>query len=91
MAGVPRGSTLYKAKGCDACNGKGVRGRVGIYEVMKMGPELRQMVAKNAQTEIIHAKALELGMLDLRKYAAWLLVEGMTSVEEVLQVVSVQD
>jgi type IV pilus assembly protein PilB len=88
---VPRGSTLYKAKGCDACNGKGVRGRVGIYEVMKMGPELRQMVAKNAQTEIIHAKALELGMLDLRKYAAWLLVEGMTSVEEVLQVVSVQD
>ncbi len=88
---VPRGSTLYKAKGCDACNGKGVRGRVGIYEVMKMGPELRQMVAKNAQTELIHAKALELGMLDLRRYAAWLLVQGLTSVEEVLQVVSVQD
>ena len=89
--GVPRGSTLYKAKGCDACGDKGLRGRVGIYEVMNMTPELRQLVAKGGLTEEIHAKALALGMLDLKKYAAWLLTEGQTTVEEVLQVVSVQD
>jgi type IV pilus assembly protein PilB len=89
--GLPRGSTLFKGMGCDACGAKGVKGRVGIYEVMKMGPELRALVAKGALTEEIHATALKLGMLDLKKYAGVLLLEGLTSVEEVLQVVSVQE
>ena len=89
--GLAKGSTIYKGKGCDACNGKGVKGRVGIYEVMKMNAELRQMVAKGALTEDIHNTALRMGMWDLKKYAAWLLTEGLTTVEEVLQVVSVQE
>ena len=89
--GMPKGTTIYKGKGCDACNMKGVKGRVGIYEVMKMNAELRQMVAKGALTEDIHNTALRLGMWDLKKYAAWLLTEGLTTVEEVLQVVSVQE
>ncbi len=89
--GLPRGATVYRGRGCDACSGKGVRGRVGIYEVMKMNARLRQMVAKGAITEEIHRAALEEGMLDLKKYAALLLLNGDTSVEEVLQVVSVQE
>jgi len=88
---LPRGSKMYKGKGCDTCGGKGVKGRVGIYEVMKMNAELRQMVAKGALTEDIHNRALQLGMLDLKKYAGILLLNGDTSVEEVLQVVSVQE
>jgi type II secretory ATPase GspE/PulE/Tfp pilus assembly ATPase PilB-like protein len=89
--GLPKGSTLYKGKGCDVCGGKGLKGRVGIYEVMKMNPELRQMVAKNGNAEDIHAAALRSGMLDLKAYAGVLLLNGDTTVEEVLQVVSVQD
>ncbi len=89
--GLPPKSILWKAKGCDACSGKGVKGRIGIYEVMKMNAELRSMVAKGALTEELHAAALRLGMLDLKKYAALLLLNGDTSVEEVLQVVSVQE
>ncbi len=89
--GLPPKSILWKGKGCDNCNGKGVKGRIGIYEVMKMNAELRQMVAKGALTEDIHNAALRLGMLDLKKYAALLLLNGDTSVEEVLQVVSVQE
>ena len=89
--GMPKGTMIFKGKGCDACGGKGLKGRVGIYEVMKMNAELRQMVAKGALTEDIHNAALKNGMLDLKKYAAWLLTEGLTTVEEVLQVVSVQD
>jgi type IV pilus assembly protein PilB len=89
--GLPKGSTLYKGKGCEACGGKGLKGRVGIYEVMKMNPELRQMVAKGANTDDIHAAALRHGMLDLKLYSAFLLLNGDTSVEEVLQVVSVQE
>jgi len=89
--GLPHGSKFWKGKGCDTCGGKGVKGRVGIYEVMKMNAELRAMVAKGALTEDIHNAALRLGMLDLKKYAGLLLLEGLTSVEEVLQVVSVQE
>jgi type IV pilus assembly protein PilB len=89
--GLPPKSLVWKGRGCPECNGKGARGRVGIYEVMKMNAELRQMVAKSALTEDIHKRALELGMLDLKKYAALLLLNGDTSVEEVLQVVSVQE
>jgi type IV pilus assembly protein PilB len=89
--GLPRGSKFWKGRGCDGCGGKGVKGRVGIYEVMKMNAELRAMVAKGALTEDIHAAALRCGMLDLKKYAGLLLLEGLTSVEEVLQVVSVQE
>jgi len=89
--GLPKGSTLYKAKGCEICGGKGLKGRVGVYEVMKMNPELRGMVAKAANTEEIHAAALRHGMLDLKMYSAYLLLNGDTSVEEILQVVSVQE
>jgi type IV pilus assembly protein PilB len=89
--GLPPKSKLFRGKGCETCNGKGVKGRIGIYEVMKMNAELRSMVAKAALTEDIHNAALRIGMLDLKKYAALLLLNGDTSVEEVLQVVSVQD
>jgi type IV pilus assembly protein PilB len=89
--GLPKGAPVCRGRGCDACNGKGVKGRIGIYEVMKMNARLRQMVAKGAITEDIHKAALEEGMLDLKKYAALLLLNGDTSVEEVLQVVSVQE
>jgi type IV pilus assembly protein PilB len=89
--GLPAKSMLWRGKGCEMCNGKGVKGRIGIYEVMKMNAELRAMVAKSALTEDIHNAALRMGMLDLKKYAALLLLNGDTSVEEVLQVVSVQE
>ena len=89
--GLPPKSKLFRGKGCETCNGKGVKGRIGIYEVMKMNAELRSMVAKAALTEDIHNAALRIGMLDLKKYSALLLLNGDTSVEEVLQVVSVQD
>jgi type IV pilus assembly protein PilB len=89
--GLPSGSMLWKGMGCDKCGSKGVKGRVGIYEVMKMNAELRAMVSRGARAEEIHVAALNSGMIDLKKYSGILLLEGLTSVEEVLQVVSVQD
>ncbi len=89
--GLPRGSKVFKGRGCDACGGKGVKGRIGIYEVMKMNAELRALVAKGSSTDEMHNAALRNGMLDLKKYAGLLLLNGDTSVEEVLQVVSVQE
>lgn len=86
---MPEGTTIYRGRGCHVCGGKGVRGRVGIYEVMKLTPRLRGMIGTGARAEEIHAAALEEGMIDLKRYSAQLLAEGLTSVEEVTSVVSV--
>jgi type IV pilus assembly protein PilB len=87
--GLTEGATIYRGKGCNACGGKGVRGRVGVYEVMKVTPRLRAMIGSASRSEEIHAAAVEEGMVDLKRYSAWLLTEGLTSVEEVTSVVSV--
>jgi type IV pilus assembly protein PilB len=87
--GLAEGATIFRAKGCAACGGKGVRGRVGVYEVMRVTPRLRAMIGSAARSEDIHAAAVEDGMIDLKRYSAWLLAEGLTSVEEVTSVVSV--
>ncbi len=85
------GTTLYRGRGCTVCGGKGVKGRIGIYEILRMSSSLRQMVGAGASAEAIHAAALAAGMVDLRQYAALLLTEGLTTVEEVMSVVSVRD
>ncbi len=85
--GLEKGTTLYQGKGCPECNGRGVRGRVGIYEVMKIDAELRKMVARQTLTEEIHECAVAHGMVDLKAYATQLLLDGETSLEEVMQVV----
>jgi type IV pilus assembly protein PilB len=89
--GIPSGSTLYRAKGCDNCSGKGFRGRVGIYEVLRMNSEMRTLVAARARAEDIHAKAVAQGMLDLKAYAGLLLTAGDVSAEEVMRGISVSD
>ena len=89
--GLAEGTTLYRARGCSHCGGKGVKGRIGIYEVMRMTPALRQLIARGSSAEDIHAAAVENGMLDLRRYAALMLEQGLTSTEEVTSVVSMGD
>jgi type IV pilus assembly protein PilB len=89
--GLPPGSRLYRGRGCAACGGKGVKGRVGIYEVMRLTPALRQLVSSGATAEAIHAAAVSDGMIDLKRYAALLLIEGLTTAEEVTSVVSMRE
>ena len=84
------GATIYRGAGCAACGGKGVKGRVGIYEVMRMNARLRTMVGNGARAEEIHAAAVEQGMVDLKRYSALLLTNGLATVEDVMSVVSVE-
>jgi len=86
--GLAEGTTLYRGRGCASCSNRGVRGRIGIYEVLRMTPALRALVAGNSTADDIHA-AVASGMIDLKRYAAILLQEGLTTVEEVTSVVAV--
>jgi type IV pilus assembly protein PilB len=83
--------TFYRHKGCDKCSGTGYRGRVGVYEVLRMTADLRRLVAGGGSSEAISALAIKNGMITLKDYTVWLLKNGWTTMDEGLQVVSVQE
>lgn len=83
--------TFYRQRGCDKCSGTGYRGRAGVYEVLRMNADLRRMVAGGGSAEAISGLAIKNGMKTLKDYSVWLLQNGWTTMDEVLQVVSVQE
>lgn len=87
---LPPRTTLFRGRGCLACGGKGVKGRVGIYEVMRITPRLRQLIAAGASSDDIHTAAIAEGMVDLKGYSSRLLTGGLSTVEEITSVVSVR-
>ena len=76
---------IYKGAGCDRCNGTGYKGRVGLFEVMEMNDELRELVIIGASSIEIRKKAIELGMVTLRESGLCKLREGITTIEEVVK------
>jgi len=88
--GLAPGTKIFKGGGCNECGNRGVRGRIGIYEVMRMNAALRQMVGTGKRAEEIAEAALAAGMIDLKRYSAILLTEGLTTVEEVTSVVAIE-
>lgn len=77
---------VYKAKGCSACLDTGYSGRLGVHEIMLMDDEVRAMVMKNADAPSIKKKAMEKGMKTLREVAADKVLQGETTIEEILRV-----
>jgi type IV pilus assembly protein PilB len=78
--------TIYKGKGCTVCNFTGMKGRVALYEVMTMSPELRDMILKGGQASELRALAQSQGMRTLRQAGLMKVLEGTTTIEEVLRV-----
>jgi len=86
---IPQGLgtiNFYKGKGCQTCNFTGMKGRVAIYEVMPATTELRDMILRNATTNEILGVAISQGMKTLRQNALQKVIDGVTTVEEVLRV-----
>ncbi|WJL94327.1 ATPase, T2SS/T4P/T4SS family [Microbacterium sp. ET2] len=77
---------LYRAAGCPACSGTGYRGRVGVHEVMAMTDELETLVVRTATGTEMRELALEQGMTTLRDDGWAKVLEGLTTIEEVLRV-----
>jgi type IV pilus assembly protein PilB len=78
--------TFYRGKGCATCNFTGMKGRVAIYEVMPVTEALRDMILKNAATADIREQAQKDGMKTLRQAGLMKVIEGTTTVEEILRV-----
>lgn len=74
---------LMRGKGCNSCNGSGIRGRIAIFELMKFTPKLREAVLRGASTAELSRLAREEGMRTLRRSALIKLKRGETTIEEV--------
>ena len=90
MAGAESDVTFFRAhrhdgtgKPCPKCNGSGYKGRVGVYEVLRMNEELATAVSSGASTDVIRQLALESGMVTLLGYSLDLVRQGHTTLEEV--------
>jgi type IV pilus assembly protein PilB len=80
-----KGLHILRPKGCDACNKTGYKGRTALFEVMKVDEDIREMILSRAQSRAIKKKAIEKGMLTLRRSGLTKIKGGVTSVEEVLR------
>ena len=76
---------FWFGKGCETCNGTGYRGRVGIYELLDIREPIRQLIVERAPSVVIRQKGMELGMTTLRQDGIRNILEGVTTVEEVLK------
>ena len=79
------GKTFFRGRGCDKCSGSGYKGRLGLYELLVMTDELRDLVVRNASTEEIRDLARKAGMVTLRDSGMVNMFEGHTTADEVIR------
>jgi type IV pilus assembly protein PilB len=77
--------TVHHGRGCATCNSTGYKGRVGLYEVMEINDELRELILVGASALELKKKALEHGMITLRRSGLTKVALGQTTMEEVLR------
>ncbi len=80
-----KGKKFFRGKGCETCNRTGYKGRVGLFELMVMNDDLRDMVVRNASTDELRTAARSFGMITLRDAGMDAIFNGMTTAEEVIR------
>jgi type IV pilus assembly protein PilB len=76
---------LYRGRGCDRCNGNGYKGRVGLFEVMELTEDIRELILSGATAVELRRKAIEEGMITLRQSGLQKIREGITTIDEVVR------
>jgi type IV pilus assembly protein PilB len=80
-----RGKKFYRGKGCDNCNRTGYKGRVGLFELMLLNDDIRDMIIRNASTDELRDAARANGMVTLRIAGMEAVYHGTTTAEEVIR------
>src|SRR5438132_1471094 len=75
----------YKGKGCATCNNTGYKGRIGLYEVMEVNDDIRELILIGASALELRKKSIEDGMITLRESGLQKIRNGVTTIEEVLR------
>jgi len=88
-AGIPEDTfpdgKVYKGKGCSHCQQSGYKGRIGLYEIMPISPEIRKLILKNTSADVICKQAIKEGMKTLRDDGIEKIKKGVTTIEELMR------
>ncbi|WP_257305040.1 type IV-A pilus assembly ATPase PilB [Geothrix campi] len=82
---IQRGITFYKPVGCDICNKRGYKGRVGLYEVLEMSETLKDMILTGASAIELREQGQKEGMITLRRSGCRKVLDGVTTIEEIIR------
>ncbi|MDD2554421.1 MAG: GspE/PulE family protein [Desulfotomaculaceae bacterium] len=85
FAGLAPGTSLFAGAGCEICNFTGYKGRIAIYEVMTLSPELQNIILQNVSTEEIKQAAVSAGMVTLKEDGLKKAAAGLTTVKEIMR------
>lgn len=88
-AGIPKGTfpdgKIFKGKGCTNCNQTGYKGRIGLYEVMPISPEIRSLILKGGSSDDIAKQAAKEEMFTLRDDGIDKVKQGVTTIDELMR------
>jgi type IV pilus assembly protein PilB len=76
----------FKGRGCDVCGGTGYKGRIALYEVMPFGDKLKELVLQGCSSAELKVEMMKMGVKTLRMSGLAMVVEGVTTIEEVVRV-----
>ncbi|MCL1908176.1 MAG: type IV-A pilus assembly ATPase PilB [Holophagaceae bacterium] len=82
---IRMGITAMKGQGCEVCGGRGYKGRVGLYEVMEISETLKDMILTGASAIELREQGVKEGMLTLRRSGCRKVLDGVTTVEEIVR------
>jgi len=82
---------LHRGKGCNYCHSSGYKGRKGIFEIMQITPGHRNLIDSKATVDELREYSLSMGMTTLKESAARLVLEGVTTIDELLRVTFVNE
>ena len=80
-----QGRTFFRGRGCDHCNRTGYRGRLAIFEIMRMDDPMRELIMQQGSTAVLRAEARRRGMRTLRESGLLSIFEGQTTIDEVVR------
>lgn len=86
-----QGRQVYRGRGCMYCNQSGYKGRSAIFEIMTLDDELRDLIIKNASTQVLRAQSRKRGMRTLRHSGLMAIFDGITTIDEVVRETLVEE
>jgi type IV pilus assembly protein PilB len=86
-----KGKKLYYGRGCSRCNGTGYKGRIGIFEIMVLNDEIRDLIMNQASTSVLRAAAQKAGMKLLRVNGLAAIYDGITTIDEIAKETMMED
>lgn len=91
FAGLEPGTPLYAGVGCEKCNNTGYRGRIAVVEVLPVTPALQKLILRRASAEELRQLALQEGMVSLKDDGIAKVLQGITTIKEVMRVAYRED